>query len=226
MLFRSGIKTTKYQKHEIKFEAGDEIFLYTDGVTEATNKDNKLYGEARLQETLSNLNGDARSICKKTKEDIKNFTLDAEQSDDITMLCIKLNVLEDKESISVYPDNGSIEKVNNFISETIDKWNLSIKMANKIQIAVDELYSNIVYYSKAKTSTISIKKDNDAVTLIFEDDGILYDPTKAKDPDVTLSAQERKIGGLGIFMVKKMASSLVYSNINDKNVLTVVYNIE
>lgn len=83
-----------------------------------------------------------------------------------------------------------------------------MKVANKVKIAVDEIYSNIVYYRGAKNAMITVTGSDGKLSLLFEDDGIPHDPTTAKEPDVTLSAEECDIGGLGIFPVKKMAADI------------------
>lgn len=128
--------------------------------------------------------------------------------------------------ISAFPDTDSIKKVAEFMENTLEAWDVPMKTANKAQIAVDEIYSNIVYYSKAKNAGLTVSKSGGMLTLLFEDDGIPYDPTKAKEPDVTLSAQEREIGGLGIFMVRKLAEDIRYEHTDGKNVLTVRFCIE
>ena len=145
----------------------------------------------------------------------------AEQSDDITMLCVKLNPVEEEEKISVIPDQSSIETVADFLSATLEKWETPVKLANKAKIAVDEIYSNVVYYSGATTAEIILTEKGERLEIRFEDNGKPYDPTTAKEPDITLSAEEREIGGLGIFMVKKMAAEIDYKYQNGKNVLVI-----
>ena len=110
------------------------------------------------------------------------------------------------------------------MESTLEEWKVPMKVANKVQIAVDEIYSNIVYYSGATNAKITVTASDEKLSLLFEDDGIPYNPTTAKEPDVTLSAEERDIGGLGIFMVKKMASELDYRYENGKNVLAVMFS--
>ena len=137
------------------------------------------------------------------------------------MFCVKTNPNERRAELTVTPDHASIETVVNFLSETLKKWETPVKFANKAQMAVDEIYSNIVYYSGAKTATVTVADNGERLTLHFEDDGKPYDPTTAKEPDITLSAEEREIGGLGIFLVKKMADELDYRHENEKNLLAV-----
>ena len=88
---------------------------------------------------------------------------------------------------------------------------------------MDEIVSNIVRCSGASGFTISLDKSGDVLTMVFSDDGVAFDPTQdAATPDVSLSADERGIGGLGIFMVKKMSKSVNYVRQGGRNVLTVV----
>ena len=88
----AGMEGVKYKKHEIQLQPGDEIYLYTDGVTEAQNVDNQLYGEDRLLDSLNNCAGlTVEEICKKIRADVDTFVGEADQFDDITMLCVKRN---------------------------------------------------------------------------------------------------------------------------------------
>lgn len=88
----AGMEGTKYHKNELQLNEDDQIFLYTDGVTEATNAENQLYGEERLLKTLnSHKDETAEALCKIIKADVDKFVGDAPQFDDITMLCIRYN---------------------------------------------------------------------------------------------------------------------------------------
>ena len=217
----AGMDMTRYQMHEVQLEKGDEIFVYTDGVTEAADAASNLYGEARLESVLSASRGTAEALCKTVRADIETFTKGAEQSDDITMLCIKLNPDAHRAEKTLTPDKASVETAAAFLADTLEAWEVPMKLAGKAQIAVDEIYSNIVYYSSATTATVTVTDDGERLTVRFADDGKPYDPTTAKEPDITLSAEEREIGGLGIFMVKKMAAELRYRYEDGKNILDV-----
>ena len=96
----------------------------------------------------------------------------------------------------------------------------------KLDVAVEEIFVNIAHYAYTHgggTARISAEFDDSGrvLTLIFEDTGIPYDPLAKPDPDITLSAEERQIGGLGIFMVKKSMDSMEYERRDDKNILTI-----
>ena len=106
--------------------------------------------------------------------------------------------------------------VSEFAKSLTEKPTVIPKIANKVSIAVDEIYSNIINYSGAAIATISYD------LMTFTDDGIPYNPLEAEDPDVTLPAEERKIGGLGIFMGKNMTEGMEYTYEDDKHVLSLV----
>ena len=93
----------------------------------------------------------------------------------------------------------------------------------QINIAIDEIYSNIVKFSGATSVTliVEIRKATSTVKLTFIDNGKPYDPLKNKDPDITLSAEEREIGGLGIFIVKKTMDSVCYRRNGEYNELAI-----
>ena len=85
----AGMEGVRYRKFELQLQPGDTLYLYTDGVTEATDTEEKLYGEARLQQQLNLHHGEsARAICDAVKADVDAFAGEAEQFDDITMLCL------------------------------------------------------------------------------------------------------------------------------------------
>ena len=90
-------------------------------------------------------------------------------------------------------------------------------------VVLDEIASNIVRCSGASGFTLALNKTEDALMMVFTDDGVAFDPTQdVAVPDISLSADDRGIGGLGIFMVKKMSKSVNYVRRDGKNVLTVV----
>ena len=219
----AGMETTKYKKHEVTLGKGDEIFVYTDGVTEAADGENEMYGEDRLKRILCSTSGGAERLCETVLADIEKFVNGAEQSDDVTLLCVKLAEQSARAEFKSEPTKESIGAAENFISETLEKWEIPTKLGNKVRLAVDEIYSNVVYYGGAAAAAITLENDGEKLTLNFSDDGKPFDPTAAEDPDVTLSASEREIGGLGIYMVKKTASEIRYENVNGKNLLTVIF---
>ena len=219
----AGMEMTRYKKHQLTLEPGDTLFLYTDGVTEAADLQQALYGEARLREVLSQGETDVTTLCHRVQADVKAFTGGAEQSDDMTMLCVHWRGQEKTERFSAAPDPASIEQASLFLETTLETWAVPRGLSNRAQIAMDEIYSNIVYYSGAKNAAVTVTQRGSILTMTFEDDGIPYDPLSAEEPDVTLPGKERDAGGLGIFMVKKMAAEMTYRYENGKNRLFVAF---
>lgn len=128
---------------------------------------------------------------------------------------------------------ASLEKLDEvlaFVEENLEKNECPMKVLMQVQIAVEEIFVNIAHYaydSGPGTATIRVEVGGDPLQVIitFIDQGIPYDPLKKEDPDVTLSAEERKIGGLGIFMVKKSMDDVKYEYTDGKNILTICKKI-
>lgn len=120
----------------------------------------------------------------------------------------------------------NIEIVTDFVNEQLEALNCPMKAQMQIDIAIDELFGNIAHYAyhpEVGSSTVRIDVEQDPVTVVitFLDGGIPYDPLMAADPDVTQSAQERQLGGLGIYMVKKSMDAITYEYKDGKNILTI-----
>lgn len=130
---------------------------------------------------------------------------------------------ENSRRITMTPAPETLEPVMDFVAQALEDWGVGMKRANQIQLACDELYSNIVNYSGASNAAVALCKQETGIAVTFEDNGIAYDPTAQKDPDVTVSPEEREIGGLGIFLVKNFATFLGYRRELGKNLLTVTF---
>lgn len=129
---------------------------------------------------------------------------------------------DNERTISTVPDMVSISGISDFLDACLEEFAIPMRVGYSLKVVADELYSNIVHYSEAKTAQILFRNDTEKVTLIFEDDGIPYDPLEADDPDITAGIADRKIGGLGLFMVKKMAESVCYEYAGGRNRMTVI----
>lgn len=120
----------------------------------------------------------------------------------------------------------NVEKVTAFVNTELEKAKCSVKTKAEIDMAIDEVFSNIANYAydlvtgKA-TIQIEMQDNPQAIVIKFIDEGKPFDPLKKKDPDVTLSAEKREIGGLGIFMVKKSMDDIKYEYKDNKNILTI-----
>ena len=120
----------------------------------------------------------------------------------------------------------NIETVTDFVNEQLETLDCPIKAQMQIAIAIDELFGNIAHYAynpeigKA-TVRVEVIEDPLAVTITFIDNGVPYDPLAKADPDTTLSAEERDIGGLGIYMVKKSMDDITYEYKDGQNILKI-----
>lgn len=120
----------------------------------------------------------------------------------------------------------NIPAVIDFINGELESLGCPVKTEAQIDIAIDELYSNIANYGyDEKHGEVTVKfeteREKRAVTIAFVDSGRPFNPLSLADPDVTLSARERKSGGLGIFMVKKSMDDVRYEYRDGKNILTI-----
>lgn len=118
----------------------------------------------------------------------------------------------------------NLDKVLSFVDEEIDRLDCSVKIRTQIDVAVEELFVNIAHYAYnpetgPATVRVEVEKDPPAISITFIDHGIPYDPLAKADPDITLSAEDREIGGLGIFMVKKSMDSIDYEYKDGQNIL-------
>ncbi len=116
----------------------------------------------------------------------------------------------------------NINVVTEFVDGFLDEIDCSVKAKMQIEIAIDEIFGNISHYAykdsvgKA-TVRVEIQDTPKAVCMTFIDSGIPYNPLAKEDPDITLSAEERKIGGLGIYMVKKNMDEMEYEYVDKHN---------
>ncbi|MBQ7732918.1 MAG: ATP-binding protein [Synergistaceae bacterium] len=125
-------------------------------------------------------------------------------------------------------DVKSLDEVLDFINEELEKADCPPKTQIQIDIAVEELYVNIAHYAytpdvgNAKI-IFDVNEDSEprSVSITFIDRGVPYDPLKKPDPDITLPIDERKIGGLGIYMVKKSMDNITYEYKDGQNILTI-----
>ncbi len=223
----AGMENSRYTEYEMELGAGDILFVYTDGVPEATDAGNRLYGLDRMLEALNSSPSFVPvQILKTVKKDIDVFVGDAPQFDDITMMAVqrKAGTEEMMRKINVLPEIESLTRVCSFFENILRKHSVSEKVMTQINIVSDEIFSNIVYYSKATRVTVGCEIAGKKIILRFADNGRPYDPTKHADPDVDLPAEERKSGGLGILMVKKSMDRMIYEYADGFNILTVEKN--
>ncbi len=120
----------------------------------------------------------------------------------------------------------NIGVVTGFVEQELEKWDCPIKSCTQISMAVDEITANIAMYAYApETGEMTVRVDYDETdrmaAVTFTDSGVPFNPLEKEDPDVGLPAEERKVGGLGIFLVKKTMDEIDYRRENGKNILCI-----
>ena len=124
----------------------------------------------------------------------------------------------------------NIETVTEFVNEQLEAYDCPMKVQIQIDVAIDELFSNIARYAYnpevgIATVQVAVVEDPLSVVITFIDNGIPYDPLKKEDPDITLSLEDRPVGGLGIYMVKKTMDDITYEYKDGKNILAIKKNL-
>lgn len=152
---------------------------------------------------------------------VDQFTGEEEQFDDITMLEMKVRMKKD--SLTLNAELVSLETVTDFVNRFMESCGYGAKFQMQVDIVVEEIYANICNYAYpdgAGDVTVDIAAEPERLTLAFTDSGFEYNPLEKEDPDITLSAEEREIGGLGVFMVKQIMDEVTYRRLDGKNVLS------
>ena len=209
-----------YRVNDLNLSPDDAIYLYTDGIVEQPNAASELYGEDRLLGILSNTKKKRGAVLSDVIDDVRRFSVGVEQADDCTQLVMRYR--GEPESVSFEYDTSmkGLEKAASDLASALEQVPESCK--NTLLVAADEIFANVVRYSGATSWMLTIEKPRnpDGVRLIITDDGKPFDPIAHRDPDTTICAQDREIGGLGILIVKKTMSPVTYRRRNGRNILT------
>ena len=125
------------------------------------------------------------------------------------------------EEIKVKPLSTEFYLVSDFAVRILESAGCPLKIQTKLEIVIDEIFGNIVKYSGAESISVSAGVDSGMFTLSFTDDGKPYDPLEVPEPDIEAEFDDRPIGGLGIFIVKKSMDDVFYEYKNGHNILTI-----
>ena len=300
-----------YRRNEVQLEPGDVIYLYTDGVTEATNGQQELYGEERLKCYLDRAGGrgeaapgmpedastevpadapakaptdasteapadalteapadastnasadvstnaladastetpadalsaaeygqngpgallawkyEPESVCRGVLADVDRFAGDAPQFDDITMVCLRYRGHGQEITTDAAVERAG--EVTEFVERCLGEAGCPQKTVMQINVIVDEIFTNIASYAYGNkpgsaTVRVAVNENLREAVVTFLDQGIPFNPLDREDPDVTVRAEDRAIGGLGIFLAKQMSDEIGYEYRDHQNILTV-----
>ena len=216
----------QYESQSIQMAYNDTIFLYTDGLTEAENEQHEQYGEERMLQCLASLTDSRpRDVVEAMVESVETFVNGAQQSDDLTMLFIRYQ----KPALVMRNDIQQIPT----LAEWLEGLDIPKELNMPINLALEEAVSNVMLYAYPNTNSgiviveFARSTDDEGEHILFtiSDSGIPFDPTQQKEADITLSAEERAIGGLGIHLVRQLMDQLIYHREDEKNVLTLIKKI-
>ncbi|HPZ42565.1 MAG TPA: SpoIIE family protein phosphatase [Bacillota bacterium] len=214
-----------YSRKTIKLAAGDTLLLYTDGVTEAADKEHRLFGEGLLEEVLRQAGSyGPKKLTLQLLDEIRRFAKGAEQSDDITILTLKYFLESREMSMQLKNDLSEIESINRHIEEFGETNQLPPDVIFNLNLSLEEIFVNIVSYGYEDENEHFVKismslVDNELVVKV-EDDGREFNPLELPEPDLEQKLEERPIGGLGIHLVRNLMDELDYKRTHNKNILT------
>ena len=215
-----------YEEQITHLAVGDTLFLYTDGLTEAEDSNHALFGLERITERLQTTSDglqEPRTMIADMQEAVHAFVGQAQQSDDLTMFAVRFN------SKRLTPTNHHSLVMRNDIqqiptlAEWIDSLDLPQELNMPINLALEEAVSNVMLYAYPGSSgqvLVEAEHSAEQITFTISDSGIPFDPTAQTEPDLTLSAEERPIGGLGIHLVRQIMDSIHYERKDNRNILT------
>ena len=223
-----GLEGIVYEPHSMTLQKGDAIFQYTDGVTEAAADETMFFGTQRLLDTLNR--SAVLSPCElltAVEHAVHAFSADAERSDDITMLCLAYQGGNEMNELNVLAVLDNLEQVMAFVEEKLECYGCPPAPQMQVALAVEEIFVNIANYAYSPdvgpaTIEVEVHEDPLEVVITFMDKGKPYDPLAAKDPDTTLSLEERVEGGLGIFLVKQTMDDVHYEYQDGRNILRII----
>lgn len=222
-----------YELQELQLEAQSTLFLFTDGLTEARNSQREQFRMKRIMDTLTKATSQAGSLNAQQlvtlmTDTVNGFAGDAEQSDDLTMLAIRYTREKERdtfaEKIVLQNDVHQVPKLNAFVKDIAARNGLEKSAARRLQLAIEEVVVNIMdyAYSPGIAGDIVIEAfcNEKRMKFVVSDEGMAFDPTAVKTPDLSQCVEDRPIGGLGIQLTRQMVDSLNYERIDGRNILT------
>ncbi|MHC4940876.1 MAG: ATP-binding SpoIIE family protein phosphatase [Planctomycetota bacterium] len=218
-----------YGESTLRLDAGDQLLLYTDGVTEARSPSQELYTDPRLEQLLKTTRAEtAAERVQTTVDDVWKFQADAEQADDVTVMALQFfGVPKGREALEIRIAGRleEIQRCNEEFAAFGERLGLASTVLRSVGVALDDLLNNVVSYAfddDAADHEIVVRAElgPSHLTIEIEDDGRPFNPFGMLTPDTTLGVEEREIGGLGIHLVRNLMDEVAYTRRTDRNVVT------
>jgi PAS domain S-box-containing protein len=226
-----------YGESTVVLTPGDMAYLYTDGVTEATNTSGELFGDDRLAALLrDDAGGSTEVMVARVADAVHRFETGAEQADDITILAFRyVESLEDTHAQrllklrlrnEISQVGVGIDEVDSFLSAH----GLEARFRSRLSVVLDELLNNIVSYAYEDDDEheilLVLELSGPRLVLTISDDGIPFNAFAAPPPDTSASLEEREIGGLGIHIVRELMDEVDYHRGIGRNIVTVTKRLD
>ena len=217
----------QYTANELTLLPGDTLFLYTDGLTEAENIRKELFGERRALETAA-ISGTltASEQMERMQQAVHTFVDGAEQSDDLTMLVIRF--MGNDNTLCMSNDIEELNKLEPFLNGIFEREHLDMSMLPQIDLALEEAVTNIIMYAYPEgekgTAELTVEVADGQISATLIDSGTPFNPLQQQEANLDVSLEERKIGGLGIHLIKEIMDVVEYAYEDGRNVLKMKKN--
>ncbi len=215
-----------FDVEELEFLPGDILISFTDGITEAKNMAGDFYTDERLSRKVAEVWPSALSALKHLEVDVNKHIGGQTQSDDITLLGLRRCQPGEVvcHSFRHKAELANLPLFRNFILEASRAMKLDSKITEALQLAIDEVCSNLIIHGYKDLETgeicLSVRKLTNEIEVMVEDKGHPFDPASLEAPDLSDDLDRRKIGGLGIYLVREMVDDLSYESRDGGNTLS------
>lgn len=220
--------SAKYTAHELTLAHGDTLFLYTDGLTEAENAEHETFGEERTLETAAHFGTlTAEQQIEQMHQAVDQFVNNAEQSDDLTMLAIQY--VHGENRLVIENRIQELDKLEPFLSHFFEQKSIDMSLLPQLDLALEEAVTNVIMYAypegETGTAELTVNVNNKQICSTLTDSGTPFNPLEQQEDNLDVSLEERKIGGLGIHLIKEIMSKVEYEYANGRNVLRMTYDV-
>ena len=224
----------KFTKQETLVDPDTTIFLYTDGLNEAENIKHEQFEMNRVIEVAQTLQKNNEfnptTIVSQMTDAVRKFVGEADQSDDLTMLALQYTKHQEdvtyQRSLTLTNDLKRVPRLNTFIDEVCEANGFDMATTMQINLAIEEAVVNVMNYAYPKGTkgdiTIETKANRTELSFVISDTGKPFDPTAKAEVDITLSAEDRQIGGLGIHLIRQIMDHINYERVDGHNILTLI----
>lgn len=216
------------QQRSIRVKPGDLLFLYTDGVLDATDPHGQAFGVERVRRILLECRqASAADIASTLEQALTTFRGGQPLFDDITYVVVKREA--EAHNLNLSAELNHLATVRQFIEQAATALGAAPKATEDLVLAVDELATNIInhgYRGQPEPIEIVVRREADAIVIQLRDQAPPFDPTLVAEPDTTLPLHLRPVGGLGIFLARRLMDTMTYRRLGDqKNEITLTKKV-